>query len=79
MIIAKHMEIPMNLEAVSSLHDLKGLRHLYNLVESHTRGLASLGVRRLRTVPYCRLYRLPSYPKSSISQSVEKSRRVSGT
>ena len=44
MIIAKHMYILMNLEAVSSQHDLKGLRHLYNLVESHTRGLASLGV-----------------------------------
>ena len=44
MIIAKHMDILMNLEAVSSQHDLKGLRHLYNLVESHTRGLASLGV-----------------------------------
>ena len=44
MIIAKHMDILMNLEAVGSQHDLKGLRHLYNLVESHTRGLASLGV-----------------------------------
>ena len=44
MIIAKHMDILMNLEAVSSQHDLKGLRHLYNLVESHTHGLASLGV-----------------------------------
>ena len=44
MIIAKHMDILMNLEAVSSQHDLKGLRHLYNLVESHTRGLASLSV-----------------------------------
>ena len=44
MIIAKHMDILMNLEAVTSQHDLKGLRHLYNLVESHTRGLASLGV-----------------------------------
>ena len=44
MIIAKHMDTLMNLEAVSSQHNLKGLRHLYNLVESHTRGLGSLGV-----------------------------------
>ena len=35
MIIAKHMDILMNLEAVSSQHGLKDLRHLYNLVESH--------------------------------------------
>ena len=34
----------MNLEAVTSQHNLRGLRHLYDLVESQVRGLKSLGV-----------------------------------
>ena len=44
MIIAKHMDALINLTTVSSQHNVKDLRLLYNLVESHTRGLGSLGV-----------------------------------
>lgn len=43
-IISKHMDTLLKLEAVSSQHNLKGLRHLYDLVESQVRGLKSLGV-----------------------------------
>ena len=43
-IISKHMDILINLDAVSSQHNLKGLRHLFDLVESHVRGLKSLGI-----------------------------------
>lgn len=43
-IIARHMDILLNVEAVTSQHNLKGLRHLYDLVESQVRSLKSLGV-----------------------------------
>ena len=43
-IITKHMDILLNVEAVSLQHDIKGLRHLYDLVESQVRSLRSLGV-----------------------------------
>ena len=43
-IIAKHMDTLLNVDAVTSQHNLKGLRHLYDLVESHVCGLQSLGV-----------------------------------
>ena len=43
-IITKHMDVLMSLEAVTSNHNLKGLRHLYDLVESHARCLRSLGI-----------------------------------
>ena len=43
-IISKHMDIHLNLDAVSSQHNLKGLRHLFDLVESHVRELKSLGI-----------------------------------
>ena len=43
-IISRHMDILLNVEAVASQHDLKGLRHLYDLIESHVRALKSLGV-----------------------------------
>ena len=43
-IVAKHMDALMNLEAVTSQHKFKGLRRLYDNVESHTRSLTSLGV-----------------------------------
>ena len=43
-IIAKHMDILLNLEAVTSSHNLRALRHLYDLTESHVRSLKSLGV-----------------------------------
>ena len=38
------MDTLLNVEAVASQHDLKGLRHLYDLIESHVRALKSLGV-----------------------------------
>ena len=38
------MDIFLNLNTVSLQHNLKGLRHLFDLVESHVRGLKSLGV-----------------------------------
>ena len=43
-IIAKHMDILLNLEAVTSSHDLRALRRLYDLTESHVQSLKSLGV-----------------------------------
>ena len=44
LIINKHMDALLNLPAVSSHHDIKGLRHLYDSVEAHVRGLRALGV-----------------------------------
>jgi hypothetical protein len=38
------MEILLNVEAVESQHDLKGLCHRFDLIESHIHGLKSLGV-----------------------------------
>ena len=43
-IVAKHMDALMNIEAVTSQHNLRALRRLYDNVESHTRSLKSLGV-----------------------------------
>jgi hypothetical protein len=42
--INKHMDILLNLYPVTSVHDLKGLRSLYDTVESHIRALKSLGI-----------------------------------
>ena len=43
-IISKHMDVLLNAEPVTSQHNLSGLRHLYDLIESHVRSLKSLGV-----------------------------------
>ena len=43
-IINRHMELLLRLEAVTSTHDLKGLRQLFDTVESNVRGLRALGV-----------------------------------
>ena len=43
-IISKHMDILLNVEPVTSSSNIKALRHLYDLVESHIRSLRSLGV-----------------------------------
>ena len=43
-IIGKHMDILLNVEPVTSSHNIKGLRHLHDLVELHIRSLKSLGV-----------------------------------
>jgi hypothetical protein len=44
LIINKHMDALLALPSVTSHNDLKGLRHLYDSVESHVRGLRALGV-----------------------------------
>ena len=38
------MDILLNIDAVTSQHNLKDLRHLYDLVESHVQSLKLLGV-----------------------------------
>ena len=38
------MDVLLNMEPVTSPQNVKGLRHLYDLVESHFRSLKSLGV-----------------------------------
>ena len=43
-IVSKHMDILINLEAVSSSSNIKGLRRLYDIVESNVCSLKSLGV-----------------------------------
>ena len=42
-IIAAHMDVLLNLEAVSSQFNLKGIRHLHSLIETQVRSLKSLG------------------------------------
>ena len=41
---AKHMEILMTIEPVTSSRDLKALRKLHDPVESHVRSLSAIGV-----------------------------------
>ena len=43
-IIGRHMDLLLNADAVTSDQNLKGLRQLYDHVESHVRSLKSLGV-----------------------------------
>ena len=45
LIINKHMEQLLNVDGVSSQHDVKGLRHLYDVIESNVRSLKSLDVK----------------------------------
>ena len=44
LIVNRHMEILLNVEAVSSQYNLKALRHLLDIIESNVRGLRALGV-----------------------------------
>ena len=44
LIVSKHMEVLLNLEAATGEHDLKGLRSLQNEVEASVRSLKGLGV-----------------------------------
>ena len=44
LIISAHMDMLMNLEGVSSGHNLKDIWELHNHLESHLRSLQSLGV-----------------------------------
>ena len=43
-IVSKHMDVLLNVEPVTSSYNLRGLRQLYDTIESHVRGLQSLGV-----------------------------------
>ena len=43
-IIAWHMDILLNADPVTLQHNLKGLCHLYDLIEAHVHSLKSLGV-----------------------------------
>ena len=43
-IISKHMDILMSIEAVTSPHNVKALRHFHDVVESNIRSLKALGV-----------------------------------
>lgn len=43
-IINRHMDILLRLEPVTSVYNLKGLRHLFDTIESNVRGLRALGV-----------------------------------
>ena len=43
-IISKHMDTLLALEMINSSQNLKGLRHLYDVVEAQVRGLKALGV-----------------------------------
>ena len=44
LIVSKHVDALLNLPAVNSHDDLRGLRYLYDSVEAHVRGLWALGV-----------------------------------
>ena len=44
LIISKHMETLLGVEAVQAVHDVAALRRMYDKVESNIRGLKSLGV-----------------------------------
>ena len=44
LIINRHMEALLGVTAVASEFDIKGLRKLHDVVESHIRGLHALGV-----------------------------------
>ena len=43
-IVAKHMDTLIHVEAVTSPHNVKGLRRLHDTIESNVRSLKSLGV-----------------------------------
>ena len=45
LIINKHMEQLLSIDAVTSQHDVRGLRHLYNINEVNVRSLDSLGIK----------------------------------
>ena len=68
------MDILLNLNAVSSQHNLKGMRHLFDLVESHVRGLKSLGILPEAYVSWLSsvvMNKLPSEFRSIISRDVK--------
>ena len=49
-IINRHMDILLRLEPMTSIHNLKGLRQLFDAVESNVRGLGCCGQLIWRTL-----------------------------
>ena len=45
LIVNKHMDQLLHMDAVSSQHDVKGRRRLYDTIESNVRNLTSVGVK----------------------------------
>ena len=45
LIINKHMEQLLSIDAVTSQHDVRGLRHLYDIIEANVHSLDSLGIK----------------------------------
>ena len=43
LIVNRHMDLLLHLDTVASQHNLKALRHLFDIVESNVRGLRALG------------------------------------
>ena len=75
-IITKHMHILLSLEPVTSQHNLGGLRHLYDLVESQVRGLKFLGVEPSSyssLLSSILLQKLPSELRLIVSREVSES------
>ena len=75
-IITNHMDILLSLEPVTSQHNLCGLRHLYNSVESQVRGLKSLGVEPSlygSLLSSVLLQKLPSELRLIVSREVSES------
>ena len=54
-IIHKHMEILLNQEPVTSNHNVRGIRNLYDQIESHVRALKALVLRWMPMGPYSHL------------------------
>ena len=51
LIVAKHMDALLRVDTITSSYNVKGLRHLYDSIESNVRSLALLGVsKRVLTV-----------------------------
>lgn len=75
-IITKHMDILFSLEPVTSQHNLCGLCHLYDLVESQVRGLKSLGVEPSSygsLLTFVLLQKLPPELQLIVSRAVNES------
>ena len=74
-IIDKHMDALLKVGAVTSCHDVKAMRHLYDLISSHIRSLKSLGVKSesygTLLCPVL-LVRLPSELQLNVSRKVSE-------
>ena len=78
LIVSKHMDALLNLPAINSHDDLRGLRHLYDSVEAHVRGLRALGVTADSYGSFLTsilMSKLPSEIRLIISQEVIEEKR----